>query len=88
MDIYLQFLIGGFIMGIVLTLVCICAIYGLTNHKFKIELPENVSIETVQELLQEKVNKDGYLLCIDVINILQQCHIINEKSSNLMKGEK
>lgn len=79
MDIYLQFLIGGFIMGIGLTLVCICAIYGLTNHKFKIELPENASIETVQELLQEKVNKDGYLSSIDVINILQQ--FINEKSS-------
>lgn len=86
MDIYLQFLIGGFIMGIGLTLVCICAIYGLTNHKFKIELPENASIETVQELLQEKVNKDGYLSSIDVINVLQQ--FINEKSSNLMKGEK
>jgi hypothetical protein len=79
MDIYLQFLIGGFIMGIGLTLVCICAIYGLTNQKFKIELPENASIETVQELLQEKVNKDGYLSSIDVINILQQ--FINEKSS-------
>lgn len=85
MDIYLQFLIGGFIIGIGLTLVCICAIYGLTNHKFKIELPENASIETVQELLREKVNKDGYLSSIDVINILQR---INEKSSNLMKGEK
>lgn len=77
MDIYLQFLIGGFIIGIGLTLVCVCAIYGLTNHKFKIELPENASIETVQELLREKVNKDGYLSSTDVINILQQ--FTNEK---------
>jgi hypothetical protein len=86
MDIYLQFLIGGFIMGIGLTLVCICAIYGLNNHKFKIELPKNASIKTVQELLQEKVNKDGYLSSIDVINILQQFQ--NEELSNLSKGEK
>lgn len=84
MDIYLQFLIGGFIMGIGLTLVCICAIYGLTNHKFKIELPENASIETVQELLQEKVNKDGYLSSIDVINILQQ--FTNESKINHNKN--
>lgn len=83
MDIYLQFLIGGFIMGIGLTLVCICAIYGLSNHKFKIELPENASMETVQELLQEKVNKDGYLSSIDVINILQQ--FTNEELSNNFK---